>query len=113
MTKNERAVQLRDLALRVIKARGTWPSFGGGPRLLTFNDVGLSGLSISYRTPFQRLPPPPEFLKYLAARDGKTASKNLPYGLDVWQDRKVLNVEWSDNGRVDVVATRPERGNTS
>lgn len=105
MTKKERAIHLRNLALKLIKARGTWVPMSGGPRLLTFDDV-LSGLSICYRTPFQRVPQPPEYVKYFAALNGYARSRNLPYGLDVWWNKTVLNVEWSDDGRLDVVSYR-------
>ncbi len=105
MTKKERAIQLRNLALELITARGTWVPMSGGSHLLAFDDA-LSGLSISCRTPFHHVPQPPEYVKYVAAPDGYTRSRNLPYGLDVWWNNKVLNIEWSDDGRVDVVSYR-------
>jgi hypothetical protein len=33
-----------------------------------------------------------------------TVAPNLAYGLDVWRERrKVLNIEWAPDGRIDVV----------
>jgi len=63
-------------------------------------------LKISYRTPFQRLPPFPEHLKYRCELLGLPAKENLPYGLDVWAPKKVLNIEWDDKGAVVLVAFR-------
>jgi hypothetical protein len=37
----------------------------------------------------------------------KQQKLNLPYGLDIWADRKVLNVEWDADDTVDVIAFRP------
>ena len=90
MTKRDRAIELRDLALAVVKARGTMvPPSGKRASVLTFSK---DGLTVFYRTPFQQLP------------EGNT--KNLPYGLDIWRGRKVMNIEWADDGRVDVVSYR-------
>lgn len=87
MTKRDRAVELRDLALGVVKARGTMqPPSDGRPSVLAFSKEGLT---VFYRTPFQKLP------------EGNT---NLPYGLDIWHAGKVLNIEWADHGRVDVIS---------
>lgn len=127
MTKRDRAIELRDLALTVVKARGTWQKTGGGPNLLMFRDAS-AGINIAYRTPFQKMPEPSaeRVQRHLTRRalieDGTVRSadlrnrikqaavsyeavslaasmpKNLPYGLDVWCHGKVLNVEWSDQG---------------
>jgi hypothetical protein len=54
MTERSRGVELRDLALLVVKARGTWEeSQHGGPRMLVFDDHGLM---IAYFEPSQILP---------------------------------------------------------
>ena len=82
---------------------------GDGQRVLTFCDAP-TGLSIIYTTPFQKLPgrgPAPEFAKYLAAQAGKQPPGHLPYGLDIFAARKVLNIEWSNDGRVDVICYKP------
>ena len=71
-------------------------------QMLGYND---DALSISFRTPFQRLPGLDDRIKYWAAVLGKDVS-NLPYGLDIWAPRKVLNIEWDDHGRVEVVSYR-------
>ncbi len=61
-----------------------------------------------YRTPFQKLPPVPEQLKYMAALFGKQLD-NLSYGLDIWEMEyvgKVLNIEWNAEGDVQLVSFR-------
>ncbi|MFY9836772.1 MAG: hypothetical protein WAK55_09930, partial [Xanthobacteraceae bacterium] len=98
-------IQLRNLALRLVKARGIWERSHGGPHLLMFRE-GANGLVIGYRTPFQRVPPPSALAKYVAALNCKASFGNLPYGLDVWRKYKVLNIEWSDDGCVDLVSYR-------
>jgi hypothetical protein len=67
----------------------------------------LGTLEISYRTPFQRLPKAGDLMKHRAAQQGLTVSRNLPYGLDVWTPKKVLNIEWDDKGNVVLVSLRP------
>jgi hypothetical protein len=106
MTKRDRALELRDLALAVLRARGVWQPMRvneGSIQALTFDD---DGLSILHTTPFQRLLQPTGVLKYLAALHGLDPRESLPYGLDVWRDGKKLNIEWSDAGQVVVVSYR-------
>jgi hypothetical protein len=102
MTMRERALQLRDIALDIVRQRGSLePTGDGGLRLLVFRD---GDLGIALRTPFQRPPPVPEAMKYWAAMTGRHV--DLPYGLDVWFPKKVLNVEWADDGRAVIVCFR-------
>jgi hypothetical protein len=63
------------------------------------------GIEISYRTPFQ--PDDQSKQKYLAALYGIPLRKNLPYGLDIWAPKKVLNIEWNDRGKIELVSFRP------
>jgi hypothetical protein len=99
ITKRQRAIQLRDLALQVIQTSGSWSSSGEVKALKYRGD----DLSILYRTPFQRLPETPDHIKYMGAFLG-VDTQNLPYGLDIWSLRKVLNIEWDDKGRVILVS---------
>jgi hypothetical protein len=88
MTKRDRALELRDLALAVLRARGACHPVlvnDGSIPALTFDD---DGLSIFRTTPFQRLLQPTGVLKYLAALHGLDPPESLPYGLDVWRDGK-------------------------
>jgi hypothetical protein len=89
MTRKQRAIQLRDLALFAIKT--------GGAQTCAAINLAMrerpNDLYIHYRT-----------VPYLPA---SVLSRNLPYGLNIWSGNKVLNIEWSDDGRTDVVSYRP------
>jgi hypothetical protein len=102
--ETKRAIELRDLALAVVKARGAWQATRGGPNLLYYRD---DALNIAYRSPFQKPPPLSREVVRLAMNYGMMPEINLPHGLDIWQKGKpgkVLNIEWSDNGAVIVVS---------
>jgi hypothetical protein len=105
VTKKERAIQLRDLAVAVVRARGMWQEVSGR-RVLEFRH---GDWCMILRTPFQKLHDAPrESEKYWAALEGRPPrGLNLPYGVDVWCGPKVLNVEWDDNGLVDVIGYKP------
>ncbi len=71
---------------------------------------GLGSLHISYRnTPYQNVPWADGLLKYRAAQLGLTVPQSLPYGLDVWAPKKVLNIEWDGGGNVTLITLRPRR----
>lgn len=101
----EDAILIRDAALAVVQESGWFEETNIGPM------PSWSGgdLHISYRTPFQKLPP----LKPATIRKchnlGLSTAMNLPYGLDIWDRKsggKVLNIEWSDDGEVALVNFR-------
>jgi hypothetical protein len=94
-----RAIELRDMALSVVKARGAWQEMQGGPNVLMYFN---GDLRIAFRTPFQNFPPDGSDVVSQAITDGVMHSQGLPYWLDVWAPRKVLNVEWADAGYVAV-----------
>jgi hypothetical protein len=101
------ALLLRDAALTVIRNTGVWKTLAvRGAGDMKFLSARVGSLDILYRTPFQRMPQPDDVLKYRAAQFGLTVPKNLSYGLDVWAPKKVLNVEWDDNGNVALVSLR-------
>jgi hypothetical protein len=110
--KLARALALRDAALKVLGRVGSWEAVGVNRKTSDAGDVKvlaahLRGLHISYRTPFQHMPQADDLLKYRAAQFGLTVPQNLPYGLDVWAPKKVLNIEWDDKGNVTLVSLRP------
>jgi hypothetical protein len=90
MSKRERAIELRDLALTVVRAHGSWQTAGNKLRLLTCD---RGDLRIALQTPFQQQPsqaPPPA--KYLATQSGRPSSVNLPYLIEVWDGGKVVQI---------------------
>ena len=90
-TRLGRALRLRDLALAIVRRQGTWKGAGKVNLLMASHGT----ISIGYRSPFQRLPDASDQLKCRAAQLGRRALQNLPYGLDIWAPKKVLNVEWA------------------
>jgi hypothetical protein len=100
-TKKTRAIELLEMALPVVKALGAWQRIEGGPNLLDFR---TGSLIIAYRSPFQKPPPPSAELIRKSVTFGVLPGKNLPHGLDIWAPpRKVLNIEWSDDGDMLIV----------
>jgi len=90
--KERRALALRDAALALLKRRGKWLT-------LAHTDPPMKILTASvgqFREVMYR-----EFTKV------PLGGKNLLYGLDIWAPKKVLNVEWNDQGKFEVVAFHP------
>ena len=94
LTKKERAIKLRDKALKVVRSQGTLSPMLTGKTVLFKTLTYHSGkLHIHYRSPF---------------KPGDAAvAEGLPYGLDVYWPNKVLCIEWDDAGSVRVVGFRP------
>ena len=105
MSKREHAIALRDLALTVVRARGSWQTVGNKLRLLTCR---LDDVRIALQTPLQQQPSdiaPPA--KYLAAHHRKPTPVYLPYVMDVWDGGKVLSLQWADDGSVEIISYKP------
>jgi hypothetical protein len=98
-----RALRLRDLALPILWQQGTWEQFGKA-KILTARH---STILLAYRTPFQRISHVSDAFKYKAAQLRQNVPSNLPYGLDIWAPKKVLNMEWDEQGNVALVSFRP------
>ena len=82
----ERLIELRDLALTVVKARGRVMPFAGGPPRLVYREgKGRRCITIAYRM----------------------LTKRGCYDLDVTTRTGLLKIEWSDEGRLDVVSYKP------
>src|SRR6266568_9324681 len=108
-----RALILRDAGLTIVRRMGLWEAVGvrrratSGAGEMKLLSARLGGLHISYRTPFQQLPQADDASRYRAAQHGLTLHQNLPYRLDVYTTKKVLNIEWDDNGNVVLVSLHP------
>ena len=101
-TKIARVTAIREHALRILREHGQWEMVSGTREL----GATFDGLKMLYRTPFQPLPLESELLRYQRARVGGKA--NLPYGLDIWiPGKKVLNLEWSDDGALEIISFKP------
>jgi hypothetical protein len=105
MPKKRREIELLEMALPVVGARGAWQKIEGAPTVLDFRTASLV---IAYRSPFQKPPPPSAELirKHVDFGELRGKSKSLPYGLDIWTPaprKLVLNIEWSDDGDMLIV----------
>jgi hypothetical protein len=101
--RQQRVRKLRDAAIVVAKNLGEWTP--AGPIKLLMVDPRHFGVQIVYRTSFNRLPPMPDDMKYFGAL--KKMPADLPFSIDVWTTKKVLNVEWDDKGAEHVACYRP------
>ena len=100
-TKLARVREIRANALRLLKERGEWEDVSGTKHL----GLKIGSLSISYRTPFQPVPKPPEAMMYFAALLGRKIDH--PYGLDIWHGKKVLNLVWDESESLEIVSYKP------
>jgi hypothetical protein len=113
MTRTETALQLRDHALSILRQHGKYQPAGDAKYLMW----KANPFSILHRTPFQHRAVPDEAAKKLAAKIGASVDEAkyaatligmklpeaLPYGLDIWRGKKVFSLEWSDNGRANII----------
>ena len=97
----KRALATRDAALALLRLKGEWMARGDIPFLMMMEPE----LTLALRTPFQRLPKESERAKYMRALEGGRTS--LPYGLEIWAPKKVLNIEWNDVGSVELIGYEP------
>ena len=95
------ALETRDAALTLLRARGEWMARGDIPFLMLMKP----GLTLALRTPFQRMHKETERAKYMRALEGGRVG--LPYGLEVWAPKRVLDVEWDDVGAVALIGYDP------
>jgi hypothetical protein len=88
--RKDQAIAARDRALAVLSAHGTMEKIARIPGGAFKNEF----FQMFLRTPFQSV---------------HGTEKNLPYGLDIWllQGGKVLNIEWSDAGAIEVISYKP------
>jgi hypothetical protein len=103
-SRMQRAIELRDAALNLVRAHGRWESAKNISGKYLFAEI--DGLRILHTTPFTRLPEPPEAIKYMAALSGRPM--NLPYSLDVWApgSGKVFFIKWDGKAQFNLVNFR-------
>jgi len=93
LTKRDRAIKLRDKALKLVRSKGKLSPMLTGKTVLVKTLTYHSGdLQIEFRLPHEPIP---------------RGSENPAYGLDVYWSKKVLCVEWDDAGSVRVIGFRP------
>ena len=101
---NTHVKNLRDAALAAMRKPGiaSWQRVGGA-RLLV-GECGL--LRIAFRTPFQVAADMPARRTYERALVVQESGM-LSYGLDIWSGRKVLSVQWEDDGTFKMISYSP------
>lgn len=100
MTRTETARQIRNRALILVRHYGRHELIGD-QNWFTWRGAGFI---VSHRTPLHRLDDPGvarETKHHLAG-----APEPLPYGLDIHQGRKVMNLEWGDDDALLIVSFR-------
>ena len=91
-TKKQRAIKLRDKALKLVRSQGKLSPLLTGKTVLFKTLTFQSGyIENHYRAPFEPI------------HDAVA----MPTGLDVYWPNKVLAIEWNDAGEVHVVGFRP------
>jgi hypothetical protein len=92
--------------MEIIRREGKWEEFGRTGKVLC---ARLGDIRMMYRTPFQQMPEIrlTDSERYRLAANGIEMPRQLPYGLDVWVTRKVMNLEWDHQGNPDLVSFKP------
>src|ERR1700720_3230992 len=99
---DDRALAIRDHLLPLVRERGTLENQRGPVRLV---GLQLGSWTFKHWTPFNELTPGEAFSPgYRHAVERQHTLLDLPYGLDVWQEGKVLSVLWAENGAFDVAS---------
>jgi hypothetical protein len=109
--RTARAIAIRDHVLPLMQLHGAPQRIQAGELSMVVTRWEQDELSFLLRTPFTRLP---------TEVVGRTGSYNkalliqkappmLPYGLDIWHNRKkTMSLQWSEgDAAVDVVSFRP------
>lgn len=100
-SSDDRALAIRDHLLPLVRTRGTVQIQRGPVRLIVLE---TDGWIINHWTPFSALSAGEASSPgYRHALERQHTRADLPYGLDVWRDSKVLGVLWSDDESFEVV----------
>jgi hypothetical protein len=103
---DDRALAIRDRLLPLIRQRGTLELQRDSVRLIAL-EIDL--WSFRHWTPFNEVSSDEASSPgYRHALERQRATRDLPYGLDVWRGEKLLSLLWADDGAVEEV--RFDRG---
>ena len=95
-TGNDRALAIRDHLLPLIRGNGRLQVQRDVVRLI---ELELDSWLFTHWTPFNDLPAEEATSPaYRHALEQQRSRPELPYGLEVRRDRKVLSVLWADHG---------------
>ena len=98
-----RAIAIRDHLLPLIRVHGAMQEVSGAAGHLAVWKAG--SLTCTVRSPFTAWPAEaPPAAAYDQALSRQRAKPALPWGLQVWHGHTVLNLQWDDDGGVEVVS---------
>ena len=93
---DDRALAIRDHLLPLVRDRGTLERQRGLVRVIAWD---LDPWLFKHWTPFRELSPEEASSPgYRRALERQHTRPDLPYGLEVWRNGKVLSVLWADGG---------------
>jgi len=97
---DDRALTIRDHLLPLVRHHGHLEVQRDRVRLITLEQPPWV---IHHWTPFNDLQPEEASSPgYRHALERQHASRDLPYGLEVWHNAKVLDMLWADDGRIKI-----------
>jgi hypothetical protein len=104
-TKLARIKSIRAAALRAVEEIGSWHLVRMGSRDRAFRGADRRREDFISHALSAPAAPEPIHTVQIALYGGE---QNLPYGLDIWfAHKKVLNVEWNDEGLIEIISYRP------
>lgn len=93
---NDRALALRDHLLPLVRQRGRLQTQRDAVRIIALE---FGPWVLNHWTPFNDLAAEQAASPgYRRALEQQRSRPELPYGLDVWREEKVLSVLWADHG---------------
>jgi hypothetical protein len=99
-SSDDRALAIRDHLLPLVRERGILECQRGPVRVIAMQ---LGPWLFNHWTPFQDLSPEEASSPgYRHALERQHTRLDLPYGLEVWRDTKVLSILWADNRSFEV-----------
>ena len=99
-SSDDRALAIRDHLLPLVRDRGVLECQRGSVRLIALQ---LGPWLFNHWTPFNELSREEASSPgYRHALELQHTRPDLPYGLEVWRDAKVLSILWADNGSFEV-----------
>jgi hypothetical protein len=99
-SNDDRALAIRDHLLPLVRQHGHLEVQRDRVRLITLEQPPWV---IHHWTPFNDLQPEEALSPgYRHALERQHASWDLPYGLEVWHNAKVLDMLWADDGRIEI-----------
>ena len=101
-TSDDRALAIRDHLLPIVRQRGTLENQRGPVRLITLE---MDPWVFRHWTPFNELSPAEASSPgYRHAVERQHTKPDLPYGLEVWHNEKMMSVLWADDDAFQVVS---------